>query len=204
MGSLNTSSAQSRQLRMKFLVLLSSLSLTCASVLPNLVANAPAHHFQAATAPADHFLAATAPASHFQAATAPADHFLAATAPASHFHAATAPAFVEQFPALAPAAAYTAGAPAAAYYTNPQIAPAAVYTAGAPHAASYTNPYVAPVLPHTAAGVAGVALAPAYAHGFAAYVPGLVAHPNGAIVPVDEPAVAAARADHLAALAAAY
>ena len=28
---------------------------------------------------------------------------------------------------------------------------------------------------------------------------GLVAHPNGAVVPVDEPAVAAARADHLAA-----
>merc|ERR1719348_2591498 len=28
---------------------------------------------------------------------------------------------------------------------------------------------------------------------------GLVAHPNGAIVPADEPAVAAARADHLAA-----
>ena len=27
---------------------------------------------------------------------------------------------------------------------------------------------------------------------------GLVAHPNGAVVPVDEPAVAAARADHLA------
>merc|ERR1719167_943691 len=28
---------------------------------------------------------------------------------------------------------------------------------------------------------------------------GLVAHPNGAVVPVDEPAVVAARADHLAA-----
>merc|ERR1712012_262353 len=28
---------------------------------------------------------------------------------------------------------------------------------------------------------------------------GLVAHPNGAVVPVDEPAVAAARADHLTA-----
>merc|ERR1712180_530022 len=28
---------------------------------------------------------------------------------------------------------------------------------------------------------------------------GLVGHPNGAVVPVDEPAVAAARADHLAA-----
>merc|ERR1712090_18394 len=32
------------------------------------------------------------------------------------------------------------------------------------------------------------------AHGFH----GLVGHPNGAVVPVDEPAVAAARADHLA------
>merc|ERR1712002_1338155 len=31
---------------------------------------------------------------------------------------------------------------------------------------------------------------------------GLVGHPNGAVVPVDEPAVAAARADHLGALAA--
>merc|ERR1719312_934150 len=28
---------------------------------------------------------------------------------------------------------------------------------------------------------------------------GLVGHPNGAVVPIDEPAVAAARADHLAA-----
>merc|ERR1719376_11952 len=43
------------------------------------------------------------------------------------------------------------------------------------------------------------AVAPiAAAHG------GLVAHPNGAVVPVDEPAVAAARADHLAALAHGY
>ena len=31
---------------------------------------------------------------------------------------------------------------------------------------------------------------------------GLVSHPNGAVVPVDEPAVAAARADHLNALGA--
>merc|ERR1712183_362351 len=37
-----------------------------------------------------------------------------------------------------------------------------------------------------------------YAAGYAPYA-GLVAHPNGAVVPVDEPAVAAARADHLAA-----
>ena len=33
---------------------------------------------------------------------------------------------------------------------------------------------------------------------------GLVAHPNGAVVPVDEPRVAAARAEHLAAAHAAY
>merc|ERR1711892_1271702 len=33
---------------------------------------------------------------------------------------------------------------------------------------------------------------------------GLVAHPNGAVVPVDEPTVAAARAEHLAAKGAAY
>merc|ERR1712117_813986 len=38
----------------------------------------------------------------------------------------------------------------------------------------------------------------AYGAGYAPYA-GLVAHPNGAVVPVDEPAVAAARADHLAA-----
>merc|ERR1719411_856205 len=31
------------------------------------------------------------------------------------------------------------------------------------------------------------------------YAGGLVAHPNGAVVPVDEPAVAAAKADHFAA-----
>ena len=31
-----------------------------------------------------------------------------------------------------------------------------------------------------------------------------VGHPNGAVVPVDEPAVAAARADHLSALAATH
>merc|ERR1719419_1327532 len=30
-------------------------------------------------------------------------------------------------------------------------------------------------------------------------MPGLVAHPNGAVVPADEPAVAAARAEHLSA-----
>merc|ERR1739838_767201 len=42
-------------------------------------------------------------------------------------------------------------------------------------------------------------LASCLAASYAAPFYGLVAHPNGAVVPVDEPAVAAARADHLAA-----
>merc|ERR1711874_502042 len=47
-------------------------------------------------------------------------------------------------------------------------------------------------------GVYAAAGPVAYAAGYAPYA-GLVAHPNGAVVPVDEPDVAAARADHLAA-----
>jgi len=55
----------------------------------------------------------------------------------------------------------------------------------------------------------GAAVPLAYAaHGYAGYAPyahgylgGLVAHPNGAVVPVDEPAVQAAKAEHFAAKA---
>merc|ERR1712112_3329 len=53
----------------------------------------------------------------------------------------------------------------------------------------------APAVAYAATPVAAYAPAP-YA-GPLARVPALVAHPNGAVVPVDEPAVAAARADHL-------
>ena len=42
----------------------------------------------------------------------------------------------------------------------------------------------------------GYAGYPGYYNG---YLGGLVAHPNGAVVPVDEPAVAAAKAEHFAA-----
>jgi len=48
-------------------------------------------------------------------------------------------------------------------------------------------------LAYAAHGYAGYA---PYAHG---YLGGLVAHPNGAVVPVDEPAVQAAKAEHFAA-----
>merc|ERR1712055_227892 len=47
-------------------------------------------------------------------------------------------------------------------------------------------------------GVYAAAGPVAYAAGYAPYA-GLVAHPNGAVTPIDEPAVAAARADHLVA-----
>merc|ERR1712244_171602 len=58
----------------------------------------------------------------------------------------------------------------------------------------------APALPY-AAGYAPYAAGYApYAYGYAGPLnlnTQLIAHPNGAVVPVDEPAVAAARADHL-------
>merc|ERR1712033_91464 len=70
---------------------------------------------------------------------------------------------------------------------------AAEYAASAPVIAA------APVV----AAVPAVAAAPVAAVGYGYAGPlnlntHLVAHPNGAVVPVDEPAVAAARADHLA------
>merc|ERR1711937_756600 len=77
--------------------------------------------------------------------------------------------------------------------------------------------YAAPV----ATGYAGYGAGYGYAGlGYAGYAPGytagygyaghlnlntqLIAHPNGAVVPLDEPAVAAARADHLASKGVAY
>merc|ERR1712007_226530 len=70
--------------------------------------------------------------------------------------------------------------------------------------------------PGYAAGLGYAGYAPGYTagYGYSGYAPAyagaygyagplnlntqLVAHPNGAVVPLDEPAVAAARADHLA------
>merc|ERR1712121_375825 len=77
----------------------------------------------------------------------------------------------------------------------------AVAAARAAHLASKGVAYAAaaPVV----AAVPAVAAAPVAAVGYGYAGPlnlntHLVAHPNGAVVPVDEPAVAAARADHLA------
>merc|ERR1712083_475690 len=66
------------------------------------------------------------------------------------------------------------------------------------YGAGYGYAAAAPVV---ATGYAGYAPAYAGAYGYAGPLnlnTQLVAHPNGAVVPLDEPAVAAARADHLA------
>merc|ERR1712106_517516 len=60
-----------------------------------------------------------------------------------------------------------------------------------------------------AAGLGYAGYAPTYAAGYGYAGPlnlntQLIAHPNGAVVPLDEPAVAAARADHLASKGLAY
>merc|ERR1712033_118681 len=79
---------------------------------------------------------------------------------------------------------------------------AAEYAASAPIVAA--APLVAAVPAVAAAPVAAVSpIAPVAAVGYGYAGPlnlntQLVAHPNGAVVPVDEPAVAAARTDHLA------
>merc|ERR1712013_256735 len=67
--------------------------------------------------------------------------------------------------------------------------------------------YAAPVVATGYAGYAGYATAYAGAYGYAGPLnlnTQLIAHPNGAVVPLDEPAVAAARADHLASKGVAY
>merc|ERR1712090_95313 len=93
-------------------------------------------------------------------------------------------------------------------HPNGAVVPAdepAVAVARADHLAAQGSAYAAagPVIaaPIAHGGVYAHA-APAFygaGHGYAPYA-GLVAHPNGAVVPVDEPAVQAARADHLAIL----
>merc|ERR1711962_1324116 len=130
-------------------------------------------------------------------------------------------------PAIAPALPYAgplAGVPQLVAHPNGAVTPAdepAVVAARADHLAAKGAAFHAavasgpgPVGPIAPAGpvphafsYAGPAIAPAGPLGYAgplAGIPALVAHPNGAVVPADEPAVVAARADHLAAKGAAF
>merc|ERR1719312_2381903 len=83
------------------------------------------------------------------------------------------------------------------------------YAGYAPGYAGYAPGYAAaaPVVATGYAGYAGYAPAYAGAYGYAGPLnlnTQLIAHPNGAVVPLDEPAVAAARAAHLDTQAAEY
>ena len=84
--------------------------------------------------------------------------------------------------------------PSLVAHPNGAVVPAdepAVVAARAEHLSAHGAAY---------GGLYGAASPAVYASGYAApSFYGLVAHPNGAVVPVDEPAVAAARAEHLAA-----
>jgi len=157
---------------------------------------------------------------HPNGAVVPADEPAVAAARADHL-AAQGSAYAAAVPAIAAAPIAHAGYAAvpayngyaAAYgyagplnlnthlvaHPNGAVVPAdepAVAAARADHFAAQGSAYVAA----GPAVAAPIALGGVYAgHGYAPYA-GLVAHPNGAVVPVDEPAVQAARADHLAIL----
>merc|ERR1712117_265348 len=99
---------------------------------------------------------------------------------------------------LVPAACVAVSSAQLVTYPNGAVVPAdepAVAAAKLAHAQAggVINPVVAG-LPYAYAGYPY-----AYAAGYPYAVGGLVAHPNGAIVPVDEPAVAAAKAEFAAA-----
>merc|ERR1712121_396684 len=102
---------------------------------------------------------------------------------------------------------YAAAAPVATGYAG--YGAGYGYAAAAPVVATGYAGYgagygcAAPAVP----GYAGYAPAYAGAYGYAGPLnlnTQLIAHPNGAVVPLDEPAVAAARADHLASKGVAY
>merc|ERR1712168_471946 len=90
----------------------------------------------------------------------------------------------------------------AAVLSGPAIAPAPIaagpvgYSAPIAPVVARAGPIIAPAAP--------IIAGPRPYVGPLAGVPQLVAHPNGAVTPADEPAVVAARADHLAAKGAAF
>jgi len=229
---------------MKFLVLASTLTICSAKPFYGLVA-----HPNGAVTPVDEPAVAAARAEHLAAKGAVYGHAVGAPAaytsvPASYGYAAPLNLNTQLVahpngavtpldePAVAAAradhlasvgAAYAAIAPAA-YAAVPaaygHAAPLNLNTQHVAHPNGAVTPLDEPAVAaaraeHLAAkGAAYDAAAPAAyaAHAPSVYLPaahvapygGLVAHPNGAVVPVDEPAVAYARAEHLAAKGAAY
>jgi len=132
---------------------------------------------------------------------------------AAHAPVVAAPvAAYSAFPTAAYAAASSAYAPSYGYagplnlntqlvaHPNGAVTPVdepAVVAARAEHLATKGAVYAAQAPVIAAAPAVAYSVAPVAYSGAPASFAGLVAHPNGAIVPVDTPAVAAARANHL-------
>merc|ERR1712025_543008 len=187
---------------MKFLVLAASLSVCSAQGFFGLVG-----HPNGAVTPVDEPAVAAARAEHLATKFGAAPVAVGYAAPLA---AAAAPLSYAAVPtAYAPSYGYAgplAGVPALVAHPNGAVTPVdepAVAAARAEHLATKGAVYAAQ------APVVAAAPAVAYAAAPAAYAPTygyagplnlnaqLVAHPNGAVVPIDEPAVAAARAEHL-------
>merc|ERR1712183_1141223 len=143
--------------------------------------------------------------SHPNGAVTPIDEPAVAAARADHLatkfgaglgYAGYAPGYAAGYGYAGYGAGYGYGYAGLGYASAPLATGYAGYGAGYGYAA-------APV----ATGYAGYAPAFAGAYGYAGPLnlnTQLIAHPNGAVVPLDEPAVAAARADHLASKGVAY
>merc|ERR1712128_99205 len=183
MGSFHSNFSITQSITMKFLVLSACLAVSSSSPFYGLVA-----HPNGAVVPVDEPAVAAARADHLAAkgVVAHAAYGHAGVAHAGYGHAAVAHH------------GYGYGGPLnlnthLVAHLNGAVVPAdepAVVAARADHLAAKG------AVAHAAYGHA--AYAPV-AHGVAHL--GLVAHPNGAVVPVDDPAVVAARAAHFAALA---
>merc|ERR1712001_503487 len=195
MGSL--SSSTQLKTTMKFLVLASCVVLSAAQY--GLVG-----HPNGAIVPVDE------PA----VAAARADHFAAGGGRGSLGYAGVG--YAAAAPAIAAAPVYAAGYGYAGPlnlnthlvgHPNGAVVPVdepAVAAARADHLAARDAQYaaIAPVAVAAPAVAAPIAAVPAVGYGYSGPLnlnTHLVSHPNGAVVPADEPAVAAARADHFAA-----
>merc|ERR1711981_1470197 len=188
--SSNSANTTNQIVKMKFLVVISAcLAVSSGSILPigGAYGGAYGGYYPGYAGP----LADVAPASfhglvaHPNGAVTPKDTPSVVAARADHL-AARGAAYAAAAPVLAYGAGYGAPAVAGPAFAAPAIAAPAI--AGPAFAA----PAIAPVPAHAyAAGVIPV--------GAGSPTGALVTFPNGAVVPADEPAVAAARADHLAA-----
>merc|ERR1712198_574103 len=187
---------------MKFLIVVGCLSV-CASAAPfyGLVA-----HPNGAVVPADEPAVAAARAEHLSAKgvvahAAPVAHATYAAAPVAPAAYAAVPAVAHGYTGPLNLNTQLVGHPNGAVVPVDEPAVAAaraehLSAKGAIAHAAYAAPAVA-AAPVAHAAYAAVPAVPAVAP--AHY--GLVAHPNGAVVPADEPAVVEARAAHLNALA---